>query len=313
LFVLQQAAAGDMIDRMSSRTATFLRSLLRFRLRTLLLAVLVISVAMGIYVNRVRRQQASIAAIKRLGGATYYDYARKLGDDAGQCWAPAWLRRTLGDDYFHSVVEVNIDFSVRGPANRRLTDEALAHLKGLPRLERLLLGPSQASDDGLADVGKLRHLRSIIVIDGRHVTDAGVAHLAGCKNLERLCLSDSQVGDEGLRVLSQLPRLKELWLQDARCTDRGLAHVGRMRQIEVLRIGNRDGRNFRITDAGLAHLANLPQLPDLELRNTGITDRGLVHLEGMKNLIVLQLEGTAITDTSRLQAALPNCTIFLTP
>ncbi|HUE74670.1 MAG TPA: hypothetical protein VMP01_27630 [Pirellulaceae bacterium] len=43
---------------MASRILPFLRSLLRFRLRKMLLVVLAIGVGMGIHVNRVNRQQA---------------------------------------------------------------------------------------------------------------------------------------------------------------------------------------------------------------------------------------------------------------
>jgi hypothetical protein len=297
---------------MSRRILPFLRSLLRFRLRTLLLAVLVISVGMGVYVNRVKRQQESIAAVKRLGGWAYYDYV--ISDDPynsqGKSWAPAWLRQNLGDDYFHTVGVVNMDFDIEsGRKNDHLTDEALAHLSGFPRLQVLRLKGSQASDQGLAHVGKLKELRRLWLFDSFDVTDVGVAHLAGCRNLELLYLNHSQVGDEGLRVLSRLPRLTELLLQGNRCTDLGLAHVGQMRQLKTLWLGDAAAHNPNITDAGLIHLATLPKLEELYLDNTAITNAGLVHLQGATALKTLSLRDTLVSDASALQKALPQCRI----
>ena len=303
-----------MIDRMSSRTLTFLRSLLRFRLRTLLLAMLVISVAMGIYVNRAKRQQESVAAIKRLGGWAFYDYEIKDDkyDPQAESWAPQWLRRLLGDDYLHSVVQVNMVYSEHTGQrldNQQITDEVLLHMDGFPLLEMILLKELQASDDGLAHVGRLGNLRKLYIWNGRNVTDEGVAHLAGCRQLEYLHLSESKLGDEGLRVLSGLPRLKGLSLQGNRCTDAGLAHVGRMRQLTSLWIGCMDETRSNITGSGLTHLGKLTQLEELDLQNTGVSDKELLQLKELKSLKGLLLSGTAVKDVSRLQAALPNCKI----
>jgi Leucine-rich repeat (LRR) protein len=279
------------------------------------LAVLVISVAMGIYVNRVRQQQASIAAIKRLGGWAYYDYEVKENgqyDPQGESWVPAWIRKRLPDDYFHPVVQVNMVYNDdRGNRldNAQMTDEVLFHLDGLPRLEMLLLHGRQASDDGLAHVGRLTNLRKLYIWNSTSVTDAGVAHLAGCRNLESLHLSESQLGDEGLRVLSELPRLKGLSLQGNRCTDAGLAHVGQMPQLTSLWIGCMDEERSKITGSGLTHLGKLTQLEELDLQNTGVGDEELAPLAALKGLKSLLLSGTAVKDLSRLQAALPNCKI----
>ncbi|HZL91309.1 MAG TPA: hypothetical protein VFB96_23280 [Pirellulaceae bacterium] len=299
---------------MSNRALTFLRRLLRFRLRTLLLAVLVISVALGIYVKRAKQQQQSVAAIKRLGGWAYYDY--QLKDDnvdlQGESWVPAWLRSKLGDDYFHTVVHVNMvynDDSGKQIQNPNMSDEILSHLDGLPRLEMLLLHGKQASDAGLAKVGRLANLRMLYIWNGTNVTDAGVAHLAGCRRLEYLHLSESKLGDDGMRVLSELPRLRKLSLQGNFLTDAGLAHAGKMRQIESLWIGETGFRNRLITDAGVAHLAKLPKLEELDLQSTAVTDAGLVHLERMQSLKYLYLDGSKVSDTSRLQAALPGCKV----
>ena len=304
-----------MIDRMSSRILPFLRSLLRFRLRTMLLAVLVFGVGMGVYVNRVKRQQASIAAVKRLGGWAYYDYEVQADgqyDPEGKSWVPAWLQARLADDYFHPIVHVNMvynDDTGKRLDNLKVTDDVLAHLDGLPGLETLLLHGTQASDEGLIHVGKLTNLRRLLMWDAKDVTDVGVAHLAGCRKLEGLHISESQIGDESARVFSQLPRLTDLSLQGNNLTNAGLAHLGKMTQLTDLWVGCVDQRGSRITDDGVAHLRNLTELDTLEMQRSQVTNDGLSHLTGLKKLRWLILDSTQVTDPSTLQAALPQCKI----
>lgn len=293
-----------------SHLLTAVRRLLRFRLRTLLLAMLAISVALGVYVNRARRQQAAITAIKKFGGEAVYDYQFKNDwsvPDADS-WAPAWLRKRLSDDFFHSIKEVTVngpaDFQESQRIEVEVTDELLRNLDGLPWLEYLFVNDIPVSDDGVSHIGKLRCLR-VLVIE-TNVTDAGVAHLAGCRQLEALHLrGGSQLGEEGLGAISQLPRLKTLYLSEHQFTDRGLAHVGQMRQLTTLRL-----HYSNITDDGLAHLANLTELESLGLLGCSqVTTAGLWHLRGLKNLRSLDLQGTLVTDASKLGAALPDCVI----
>lgn len=304
---------------MSSRVVQFVRSLLRFRLRTLLLAVLAISVGMGVYVNRVKRQQESIAAVKRLGGWTYYDYEvdeKGEYDPQGESWAPAWLRRVLPDDYLHSIVHVNMvynDDSGGRLDNSQVTDEVLSHLDGFPRLEMLLLKEMQASDAGLAHVGRLTRLKRLYIWDGNEVTDAGVAHLAGLRNLEYLHLSDSRIGDGSARVLAQLPRVTGLSLQGNNITDAGCEHLGTMTQLTDLWIGCVDERRSQIGDEGLAHLRNLTELSTLEIQHSEVTNEGLKCLAKLTKLRSLILHSSPVDDPNRLKDVLPQCKVGCSP
>jgi hypothetical protein len=273
------------------------------------LFVLVICAMLGVYVDRVQRQQAAIAAIEKSGGRALYDDQIKNGpsDTLAERWSPAWLRQKLGDDYFHPIVMVSMSsLGISGQRQQAsAADELLSHLDGLPRLEFLDIQEIQASDKGLAHVGKLGELRRLFMRDARNVTDAGVSHLAGCRRLEELDLrGGSQISDEGLRVLSRWPRLKLLCLSDSRCTDRGLAHVGQMRQLTSLNLDY-----AVVTDDGLTFLAKLTALESLSLQDAQVTNAGLKHLRGLKNLRSLDLRGTSVTDISELRATLPDCLI----
>ena len=300
---------------MSSRIATFLRGLFRFRLRTLMLAVLVIGVGMGLYVNRVRRQQAAVAAIRQAGGNVYYDYQQTDGylDVARESRVPDWLRKKLGNDWFHSVVNVNVIYrndakgtSKTAPSN----DDFLDALAQLPRLEALVMLHGTASDEGLEKISRVRHLKELVLMDAIHVTDRGVAYLPALEDLESLTLSESQITDDSLRALGQLPRLKQLMIQGNQLTNEGLKHVGQLRGLEGLWVCRLDGkRNLSITDEGLVHLRGLDRLQQLGLQGTGVTDAGMDHLAVLKELKDVFVGGTDVRDAGRLQSAVPDCVI----
>ena len=88
--------------------------------------------------------------------------------------------------------------SPRNPVTRRdrVTDPGMVHLKGLTRLEWLLLHDTQ-------------------------VGDAGLRHLKGLADLEFLFLHNTQVSDAGLEHLKGLSRLQILNVENTRVTDAG--------------------------------------------------------------------------------------------
>ena len=85
-------------------------------------------------------------------------------------------------------------------------------------------------------------------------------------------------------------------------TDREMAHIGHLTQLEVLYLNA-----TRVTDAGLTDLEGLTALRYLSLGGSKITDAGLVHLKGLTNLRVLNLINTKVSDAGirDLQRALP--------
>ncbi len=81
----------------------------QFRLRTLLVVILVLSLPLSwlaVRMERARRQREAVEAIERLGGNAVYDWQRR---GVRQKPASSWLRRPLGDDFFDEVAFVKID------------------------------------------------------------------------------------------------------------------------------------------------------------------------------------------------------------
>ena len=151
----------------------------QYSLRTLLLAMLLASIAMSwvaVKVQRGREQKEAVKAIKSLGGEVHYDY--EFDASGGEPIAPAWLRSILGEDCFAIVVSVSFP-------SWSVPDAALDHPEHL---------------SGLQTLGLYR----------THVTDAALERLKGLTHLEELNLAGTQVTSAGLENLKGLTRLHTL-------------------------------------------------------------------------------------------------------
>jgi hypothetical protein len=178
------------------------RRWLRFSLRTLLVGVTLLCVALGFWVNGAQRQRRAVAAVWAIGSRVevQYDYQAPGAAVEGELPAPDWLCRLLGVDYFAEMTSVLI------PTGS--TDATAAHMGGLPALVVLSLDGAAVSDAGLAHLSGLTRLR-VLAFEDAQVTDAGLEHLRGLTNLEELYLYGSQVTDEGwVRLQHALPHCK---------------------------------------------------------------------------------------------------------
>ena len=145
---------------------------LRFRrmsLRLVLGLVAIVAVGLGWMVHRVRVQEEGIELIRRHGGMYYYDleYDDANYPKAPRSWAPGWLTRKLGIDYFHHVASVRIE-------DPHFDDEDLGRLTAC-----------------------LLRIESIGIV-GTSITDAGLTHLRGNRRLKGLWLGKNRINDAGI-------------------------------------------------------------------------------------------------------------------
>ncbi len=220
----------------------------QYSLRTLFIAVFLVSIGMSwvaVRIERARREREAAAALMKLGGYVLYDYQQ---DQSGNSLpvadppGPGWLRNILGENFFATVVCVYLDSSAQ-------RDSDLAPLKELTQLQRLELS-------------------------GADVTDAGLEHLKGLTQLQRLVLTGTRVSDAGLEHLRRLTQLQLLNLAHTQVTDAGLEHLKGLAQLKELNLSY-----THVTDAGLEHLKGLTQLRALKLRETNVTDEGVKALQ----------------------------------
>lgn len=185
----------------------------QFRLRTLLIAILILSLPLSwfaVRLQRARRQREAVAAIEGLGGNVQYE--RPQGK---QQPVSSWLRDLLGRDFFDRVTLVYLQGNV--------TNADLEHLTALLDLERLMLRSPQITDAGLKHLQGMSNLRYLTLIS-TSITDAGLTHLEGLPNLQGLTIDDADVTLEGVEDLREThpdwqidytpPQGSKIWMWD---------------------------------------------------------------------------------------------------
>ena len=196
----------------------------QFRLRTLLVAILVLSLPLSwfaVEVEKTKRQRKIGAIIEGAGSTVSYEDAE-----------PSVLQRIrefLGDDSVTRVVTavlvneewVNEKGEVVNAGRDEFGDDEATYLKELPNLEILSLSNTQVSDAGLEHLKGLTNLK-ILWLDNTQITGSGLEHLKGLTNLEWLSLRNTQVSDAGLEHLEGLTNLNVLYLNDTQVTHEGV-------------------------------------------------------------------------------------------
>jgi hypothetical protein len=215
----------------------------RFSLRTLLIIVAVVAVLISIPVRRATEQRHAVNEILRLGGSVTYDFESTAAKEPS---APAWLRRTIGEDYFRSVDSVNLN-------GMPLADDQWALLTLLPTLEGLNLAHANVSDSGLIHLRDLPSLQ-VLNLEATQISDDGLKYLEALPALEQLSLGDTEISDAGLQTLESMPQLTVLTVENTpNISDGGLAHLSGLKDLIILRLHDEEHKRLSpITDAGVA-------------------------------------------------------------
>ncbi len=170
----------------------------QFRLRTLLLAILVLSLPLSWFAWRMkqaRRQKEAVAAIYELGGYMVYEGGPRIEPPS------SLLRTLLGNEFFDKVEEVHLDRS-------EVTDTELGCLCCLKDAKCLWLDSDNITDAGLEHLRGLTALEDLTIFSSQ-ITDAGLEHLKRLNNLTDLCVKGSKVTPEGVKKLQEaLPNCK---------------------------------------------------------------------------------------------------------
>jgi hypothetical protein len=219
------------------------RGRLRLRVIGLIALMFLIGAWFGWIARSARIQREAVAAIKYAGGTVRYEGEWEDGGPASSrgSWAPHWLVKAIGVDYFVRVKSVGLT----GGAG----DAEFAQVGRLGALVQLSLDGTDLSDAGLARLKDLSSLERLDIRSDR-VTDAGLVHLKWLLKLSYLKLSCSQVSDSGMAELKVLTHLAALHLDDT-----------------------------PITDSGLARLKGLTNLTELDVSGTQVTDVGMTELQ----------------------------------
>ena len=161
------------------------RRWLKYSLRTSLLAVTVLCVWLGFFVNRVNKQKQAVEWVRENGGTVLYhfewDQETGLPINHAEPPGPAWLREWIGIDYLANVSFVSL-------LNEQVTD--IAPLAALTNLRMLNLNRTSVSDiSPLASMTKMESLHLACT----QVSD--ISPLVGMKRMQVLHLEKTKVSD----------------------------------------------------------------------------------------------------------------------
>lgn len=127
--------AEDMANLLTNVKAK--RRWMQVSLRTVLVLVTLLCVALSVWVMPAARRRRAVAAIEKLGGMVGY-----VKPAASETFPVAHLRRWLPPAYFDEIEWVDLN-------NTQVTDAGFAHLQGMTSLQWLDLDNTSVSDAGL--------------------------------------------------------------------------------------------------------------------------------------------------------------------
>ncbi len=202
------------------------RRWLQFRLRTLLVAVTLTAVGLGVwnaYIHPYRLQRQAELWLSNRG-------ARIQARTGG----PVWLRWAAGDSFFRDAVEVHLE------GNTTVRDGDLAVLARLPSLERLYLARTNIGDPAIQHIAGLKNLRRLSLWRTK-ATGRGLAQLAGLDQLTLLDVHGIDVTAEAIETFRALPSLRKVILDQVTIPP---SHLAVLRRLPAERYG-------RLTITGL--------------------------------------------------------------
>ncbi|HEY2411169.1 MAG TPA: hypothetical protein VGI40_02945, partial [Pirellulaceae bacterium] len=263
---------------------------LRFSLRTLLLATVILGLFFGWLGNlliRARHQRQIVAHLQNVGAQVVYDYeldsSGRHGDKRSSPRGPWLVRALLGQDIYASVAQV---FFLKS-----IVDDDVARLPDLPRLKYVIVDGPGITDHGIEHLLRVRKLRGLNLSE-TSVSADGLRRLRDAAELEELCLYGAGTTDEQLANIDQLAQLKFLQLVRAKTSSDALLPISRLQKLETLLLYQTPG----IDDVALRHISALKHLRRLELIDTAVTDDGLALLASLPALEHLVLRICPITD-----------------
>jgi len=289
----------------------------QFSLRTLVVVVVIVSMALGLFAARLQRarRQAEAVAVLQKHGYVMYDYAyskvkgQRQYDPNAESVVPRWLVNLLREDFFHDVFVVA---TVVDDQSSDSHDRICKAVKQLHRLKELHIGADPGIEFNLDRLAIGRDLEEFSLAGQCRVDSLGPVRKL--PKLKTLSLSEVTLTKEGLESISRMPQLSELSLKKidlrrgdfsfvAKCqnlrsldidgillTNHDLEDLSSMRQLEFLRLVR-----TQLTDGGLVHIGKLDQLISLDLSINDLTDDGVGHLSDSLRLLRLELRGTSVS------------------
>ena len=273
----------------------FLRKRAQFGLRTLLVVVTTLALALGWLVRRVERQRAAVEQIELRGGRVVYAHqaahqqallqAGALGPDspAAPLPGPAWLRRWLSPHYFQRVERVYLHPEQAG-------SDAHLPLGDLPGVKYLLVTGGSVGAPQLRSIGAAGSLEELYLINAE-LDEQGIVQLANLRRLKQIEMHGGSFTATGFRHLCQIPNLEELFLVETKVESAGFESLPLLQKLRFL-----DVSYVELRDEHVDYIAKMPSLKGVQLIGTAITGERVERLRRKRSdieVVFVESESTA--------------------
>jgi hypothetical protein len=287
----------------------------KFGMRTMLIALLLVSVVLGSFSWRLRRAWAQarlVAQLREMEVVVDYRYDRPEIEEL-----PLFVRLLRNPDGFQWYGEsvLTKDF---------FDDVTAIHASHYHRVEFIRTGAPISFSDVEQFWNLVYRMPSLEMLDVQNdqITPGQLGGLKQNPQLWALGLQSIAIGDSQLEAVGQLTGLRRLsfgggwfaFLDDeqrgkgsrAYVSRGGLEHLRSMPDLEMLILFG-----TTVDDNAVEPLSHLHNLTHLDLGNTPLGDEGLGKLTTLKKLQYIYLRGTNVTATGvrDFQAALPGCIV----
>ncbi|MBE0536639.1 MAG: hypothetical protein IH624_13315 [Phycisphaerae bacterium] len=221
-----------------------------------------------------------------------------FGDAALQALSRAPVLEAIGAHWMKEITDRGVDHLAQMKnlkkldiASAEITPRSIPTLARMTTLEELNLGGKPYTDAQIAPLSALKKLRSVWMGAGTNskLTDQTLVMLRDLP-LESLTIS-GEFTDEGVKIVGTMHRLTDLGLMIAphmenKVTDRGIAHLSGLRNLEMLTLFNVRSCTLH----GLSPL-HLPKLRHLHITDIRQNDKGmdLSGMPAMEDLIISTL------------------------
>jgi hypothetical protein len=167
--------------------------------------------------------------------------------------------------------------------NNLITDEGLAFLPVLPKLDHLSVNGCGLTDNGLTHVAKQTALIELGARNNR-ITGTGLKHLTALPVLSILQIGSADLSNEGIPFLASLAALQKLDLScDRPLKVESLAPLAGIKKLKTLTLGS------SATDAVVSSLRPLISLEALDLNSAPVSDAAMDGVAAMRGLKELNL------------------------
>lgn len=152
-------------------------------------------------------------------------------------------------------------------------------LESFPDLYEVNLESTRATDRctiALGDLARRGRLPRLAVLDfsSTAVTDVACRSIANCRTIRELRLNDTAISDTGITFLTASKGLESLEISKSNLTIKSALALANMRSLKYLSM-----KGTRCDDFWLNQLATLPNLIELDVRETGVTQSGVEYVE----------------------------------